>query len=113
MNALLGPVGRKERGEGHDEQLANNANRSSLTTEAQGRWDLASRSRRTRSKGEDGAVGRWTRIPLLSKMMQVALSRAHERCTEGTRLDCIGRWQVSLDMNSLEKRRVGGNNVEP
>jgi hypothetical protein len=94
----VGPVGRKEHG-GHDEQLANNATRSSLDTETQEVWDLVWRLKKTRSKGEDGAAGRWTRIPLLSRV-PVAPAYAHGKCTGARRMDCIGRWQVTLDINS-------------
>jgi len=94
----MGPVERKEHG-GHHEQLADNATRSSPDTGIQERWDPAWRSKRTRSKGEDGVVGRWTRILLLSRV-EVALTHPRRKCTGVTGLDCISRWHVTLDINS-------------
>lgn len=90
-------------GEG-EEDIMNNwltlAIRSSLDTETQGRWDLAWRSKKTRSKGEDGVVGRWTRIPPLSSTVQVASPRAGKYCTGAATLDRIGRWKVTLNIQS-------------
>jgi hypothetical protein len=98
IRVLLGPVGREERS-GLNEQQADITTRSSPDTETQERWDLAWRSKKTRSKGEDGAAGRWTRIPLLSRV-RVAPAHAHGKCTGAPGFDCIGRWQVTLDINS-------------